>query len=47
MSENRACTNFHPSVSTEGAPVYEQSKLRKQRGVPQARLCEWRGLNGW
>ena len=24
MGENRACMNFHPLVSTEGAPVYEQ-----------------------
>ncbi len=34
MGENRACTNFHPSFPTEGAPVYEQKELRKQRGVP-------------
>ncbi len=39
-------TNFHPSILTEGAPVYEQKELRKQRRVPQARFCEWRGLNG-
>ena len=34
IDENRARTNFHLSVSAEGAPVYEQKELRKQRKVP-------------
>ena len=33
MKENRARTNFPLSISTEGAPVYEQKELRKQRRV--------------
>ena len=41
MGENRARTDFHSSLSTEGMPVYEQKKLRMQRGVPKARFCEW------
>jgi hypothetical protein len=28
MGEKRACTNFHSSVLTEGAPVHEQKELR-------------------
>ena len=28
MGEKRACTNFHPSILTEGAPVHEQKELR-------------------
>jgi len=31
MKENHACMNFPLSVSTEGAPVYEQKELRKQQ----------------
>ncbi len=31
MKENHACMNFPLSLSTEGAPVYEQKKLRQQR----------------
>ena len=38
MDENHACMNFHLSVSTEGAPVYEQKELRKQRRVPQGTI---------
>ena len=34
MKENRARTNFPLSISTEGAPVYEQKELRKQRRMP-------------
>ncbi len=46
MKENHACMNFPLSVPTEGAPVYEQKELRKQRKALKARFCEWRGLNG-
>ena len=46
MAENRARTNFHPSVPTEGAPVYEQKELRSSGECRKARFCEWRGLNG-
>ena len=35
MKENHACMNFPLSLSTEGAPVYEQKELRKQRKAPQ------------
>ena len=38
MKENRARTNFPLSISTEGAPVYEQKEPRKQRRMPQARF---------
>jgi len=31
MKENHACMNFPSSLFTEGAPVYEQKELRKQR----------------
>ena len=31
MDENHACMNFHLSVYTEGALVYEQKELRQQR----------------
>ena len=34
IDENRARTNFHLSVSAEGAPVCKQKELRKQRKVP-------------
>ncbi len=38
MKENCADTNFPLSIFTEGAPVYEQKELRKQRRMPQARF---------
>ena len=38
MTENCAGTNFPLSIFTEGAPVYEQKELRKQRRMPQARF---------
>ncbi len=38
MDENRACTSFHPLLSTEGMPVYEQKELRMQRGVPKGTI---------
>ncbi len=46
MGENRAGTKFHPSVSTEGAPVYEQKELRKQRRVPLGTVLRMARLNG-
>ena len=38
MGENRARTNFHPSVPTEGAPVYEQKELRSSGECRKARF---------
>ena len=34
MKENHARMNFPLSLFTEGAPVYEQKELRKQRKAP-------------
>ena len=38
MKENHARMNFPLSLFTEGAPVYEQKELRKQRKAPQGAI---------
>ena len=38
MKENHACMNFPLSLSTEGAPVYEQKELRKQQRALEERF---------
>ena len=51
MNENRARTNFHSCIASEGAPSYEQKAAAKQRKAPKgavstAKLCaNGRGLN--
>ena len=44
-NENRACTNFHTTFLSEGAPIIWAKVVAKRRRAPKARLCEWARLN--
>ena len=46
MDENRACTSFHPLISTEGMPVYEQKGAANAAGSAERHdFANGHGLN--